>query len=147
MPDFLHFTHLWPLPSDKWEERRKVRQKKRRKTRRKKEEKKESPSPTLAAPPVNLLHMTDAYGFRQWNGSSPSILSWGHYPSILQRHICGLIFCCLYMRSFQLKRTGNIPLHFFSKQSLIASHPKKEMRKKKKHPCVNFKNKPILKQW
>lgn len=45
------------------------------------------------------------------------------------------------MRSFQLKRTGNIPLHFFSKQSLIASHPKKE---KKKGNITILKTKQLL---
>lgn len=93
-------------------------------------------------PQWNLPHMTDAYGFRQWNGSSPSILSWGHYPSILQKNIEASFFCCLHMRSSQLKRIGNIPLHFFSKQSLIASHPKK----KNKSQYCNFKNKTTLKQ-
>jgi hypothetical protein len=40
----------------------------------------------LSPPEPSLV--TDAYGFRQWNGSSPSIFGWGHYPSILQRGVC-----------------------------------------------------------
>lgn len=109
-----------------------------------------APVPALAAPAVSLPHMTDAYGFRQWNGSSPSILSWGHYPSILQRRIRGLIFCCLHMRSFQLKRTGNTSLHFFSKQSLIASHPKSKEANttiKKKKPDTHTHKTTLQQRW
>lgn len=70
---------------------------------------------------------------------------WGHYPSILQRCFGGFIFCCLHTRSCQLKRAGNIPLHFFSKHSLLPPIPKKE-KNLKKGQYPNFENETALEQ-